>query len=132
MGELFDKEMKAQKGNLKKLRGSRKLLQSPWKSVRWKWKNNLRKNEACVKMLLMEWNALYRVHTKNRWNDLDKLRVNDSGHNEDAICLANGWMGAKGMAFWAWAHERAPLNLQWLVPRIGGSDFLHCWVTDSI
>ena len=26
----------------------------------------------------------------------------------------------------------APLNSHWLVLRIGGADFLHCWVTDSI
>ena len=36
------------------------------------------------------------------------------------------------MVFQAWAHERVPLNSQWLVLRIGGADFLHCWVTDSI
>ena len=30
-----------------------------------------------------------------------------------------------------WAHERVPLNSQWLVLRIGGADFLHCWATDS-
>ena len=36
------------------------------------------------------------------------------------------------MVFRAWAHERAPLNSQWLVVRIGDADFLHCWVTDSI
>ena len=30
-------------------------------------------------------------------------------------------MGAKRMVFRAWAHERAPLDLQWLVLRIGGS-----------
>ena len=29
-------------------------------------------------------------------------------------------------------HERVPLNSQWLLLRIGGTDFLHCWVTDSI
>ena len=29
-------------------------------------------------------------------------------------------------------HERVSLNLQWLVLRIGGADFLHCWVVDSI
>ena len=28
-------------------------------------------------------------------------------------------------------HERAPLNSQWLILRIGGADFLHCLVTDS-
>ena len=31
-----------------------------------------------------------------------------------------------------WAHERASLNLQWLVLRISGADFLHCWVVDSV
>ena len=36
------------------------------------------------------------------------------------------------MVFRAWAHERVPLNLQWLVFRIGGTDFLHCWVTNFI
>ena len=41
-------------------------------------------------------------------------------------------MGAKGMVFRAWAHERAPLNSQWLVLRIDGADFLHSWVADSI
>ena len=29
-------------------------------------------------------------------------------------------------------HKQVPLNLQWLVLRIGGANFLHCWVTDSI
>ena len=36
------------------------------------------------------------------------------------------------MVFRAWAHERVPLTSQWLVLRIGGADFLHCWVADSI
>ena len=36
------------------------------------------------------------------------------------------------MVFRAWAHERVPLNLQWLILRIGGADFLHCWVANSI
>ena len=40
-------------------------------------------------------------------------------------------MGAKGMVFRLWADEQAPLNSQWLVLRIIGADFLHCWVTDS-
>ena len=62
-------------------------------------------------------------------NDLDKLRVNDCGHNEGIICLVN-W--CQGMVFRAWAHERVPLNSQRLVLRIGGADFLHCWATDSI
>ena len=65
-------------------------------------------------------------------NDLDKLHVNDSGHNEGTICLVNRWIGTRGMGFRAWAHKRAPLNSQWLVLRIGDADFFHCWITDSI
>ena len=36
------------------------------------------------------------------------------------------------MVFQLWAYEWAPLNSQWLVLRIGGSDFLHCWDAISI
>ena len=36
------------------------------------------------------------------------------------------------MVFRVWADKRVPLNLQWLVLRIGGANFLHCWATDSI
>ena len=48
------------------------------------------------------------------------------------ICLVNGRISTEGMVFQVWAHEQAPLNLQWLVLRIGGTDFLHCWVANSI
>ena len=41
-------------------------------------------------------------------------------------------MGAKGIVFRVWAHEWVPLNLQWLVLRIGGADFLDGWVANSI
>ena len=41
-------------------------------------------------------------------------------------------MGVMGMVFQAWVHERAPLNLQWPVLRIAGTDFLHCWVANSV
>ena len=33
--------------------------------------------------------------------------------------------------FLMWAHDRVPLNLQWLVLRIGGANFLHCLVANS-
>ena len=39
--------------------------------------------------------------------------------------MARGW-------FFKHAHERVPLNLQWPVLGIGGADFLHCWVANSI
>ena len=65
-------------------------------------------------------------------NDLHELWVNNCEYNEGTICLVNEWIGAKGMVFQAWAHEWVPLNSQWLVLRIGGTNFLHCWFTDSI
>ena len=40
--------------------------------------------------------------------------------------------GHQGDGFSSLAHERAPLNSQWLVLRIDGADFLHSWVADSI
>ena len=39
--------------------------------------------------------------------------------------------GCQGDGFRVWAHERVPLDSQWLVLRIGGADFLHCWVANS-
>ena len=36
------------------------------------------------------------------------------------------------MVFRVWVHKRVPLNSQWLVLRVGGADFLHCWIDDSI
>ena len=56
---------------------------------------------------------------KTGGNDLHEFRINDCGYNEGTICLANGWNGVKGMVFWAWAYERAPLNSQWLALGIG-------------
>ena len=50
----------------------------------------------------------------------------------DTICVVNGYISINRMVSRTWAHERAPLNSQWLVLRIGGADFLHCWVADSI
>ena len=41
-------------------------------------------------------------------------------------------MGARGMVFRAWVHERVLLNSQWLVLRIGDADFLYCRVANSI
>ena len=38
----------------------------------------------------------------------------------------------QGDGFLSMGAQTAPLNSHWLVLRIGGADFLHCWVTDSI
>ena len=61
-----------------------------------------------------------------------EVLVNDSCYNESIICLVFGQISAEGMVFRTWVHELAPLNSQLLVLRIGGANFLHCWVADSI
>ena len=38
--------------------------------------------------------------------DIKRLQVNDSSYIEGTICLVNERIGAKGMVFRAWAHER--------------------------
>ena len=38
--------------------------------------------------------------------DIKRLQVNDSSYIEGTICLVGGWVGAGGMVFRAWAHER--------------------------
>ena len=65
-------------------------------------------------------------------NDLHEPRGDDHGYNEGTIYLVSGFFGGEQMVFRAWVHKRTPLNSQWLVLRIGGVDFLHCWVADSI
>ena len=69
---------------------------------------------------------------KTGGNDLHELLGNDCGYNEGTICVVNGLMNVNRMVFRAWVHERASLNSQRLVLRIGGEDFLHCWVVDSV
>ena len=65
-------------------------------------------------------------------NDLHELLENDCGYNEGTICVVNERINVNRMVFRAWVLERVSLNLQWLVLRIGGANFLHCWVVDSI
>ena len=69
---------------------------------------------------------------KTGGNDLHELLGNDCGYNEGTICVLSGQSCVKRTVFRAWAHEWASLNLQWLVLRIGGADFLYCWVDNSI
>ena len=65
-------------------------------------------------------------------NDLHEPRGDDCGYNEGTICLVGGLIIGREMVFRVWAHKRTPLNSQWLVLRIGGTDLLHCCVADSI
>ena len=59
-------------------------------------------------------------------------RGDDYGYSEGTICLVSGLISGKGMVFQAWVHKRMSLNLHWLVLRIGGANFLHYWVADSV
>ena len=64
--------------------------------------------------------------------DLSEHRDVDSLDIEGTYTLVMGGYWAEGMVCRAWAHERAPLNTQWLILRIGDADFYHCWFVDSI
>ena len=98
-----------------------------------KTKKETRKNNARVKMFLMGGSGLYATreelvkHIATRhWSTIPDT------YNEGTICLVNGRVGTGGMVFRAWAHKRMPLSSQWLVLRIGGAHFLHCWFANSI
>ena len=93
---------------------------------------NKKKKRRTRKNYIHGWKPFITPMWRTGENDLHEPRGDDYGYSEGTICLLSGLIGIKGMVFWAWAHERAPLNLQWLVLRIGGADFLHCWVADSI
>ena len=94
--------------------------------------NETKKKRLARKNIIDGRRAFIRYAQKTRAMDINQLQIDDCWYNEGTICLVNGWMSAKGMVFRTWVHERAPLNLQWLVLRIGGADFLHSWVANSI
>ena len=79
MSELFDNQVNVQKQeNFRVHASSRK----PIKKYVIKMKET-RKNNVCVKMLLME-------GKQSCENDFDEPRINDSGHNDGTICLVSG------------------------------------------
>ena len=60
-------------------------------AMKMKQRNKEEVNDARVKMFLVEGSpAFIRRTQRTGENDLNKLRVNDSGHNEGTICLVNG------------------------------------------
>ena len=125
MSELVDKEVMHKKNFKKYFRGSHKLLQAHEKVCNENERKKQRKNYMHEKKIF-DGRKPFIGHTQRAGkNNLNKLRVNNSGHNK-------GTMGDSGMRFRTWAHEPAPLNSQWLVLRIGSANFLHCCFTDSI
>ena len=69
---------------------------------------------------------------KTSENNLHELQVNNYVYNEGTIYLFGKQVNWCQVVFGAWVHKQVPLNSQWLVLGIGGADFLHCWVADSI
>ena len=62
-------------------------------------------------------------------NDLHELQGKDNGYNEGTYYLFSKWVNrCQGDSFSSMGARMAPLNSQWLVLRICGTDFLHCWV----
>ena len=94
-------------------------------------KQTRKKRRAC-KSIIHGRKPFITPKQKTGENDLHELLGNYCGYSEGTICVVNGCISFKRMVFRAWAHEREPLNSQLLVLRIGGADFLHCWVADSI
>ena len=65
---------------------------------------------------------------RNGWMDLSECQDIDSVDTEGTYTLVIGrWDGLSGMD-----ARRAPLNMQWLVLRIGDADFHHCWFVDYL
>ena len=128
MSELLDKQVNAQKDKI--FRGSRKLLQKC--AMKMKVELELEKKRRARKSIIHRRKPFITPKQKTSEDDLHELLGNDCGYNEGTICVVDGVISFKRMVFRAWAHERASLNSQWLVLRISGADFLHCWVADSI
>ena len=89
MSELLDKQVNAQKENLKKyFRGSHELPQAHEKVC--DENETKKKNNVHVKNVIDgRKHFIGRLH-KTSEDDWDKLPDNNSGHNEGTICLVNG------------------------------------------
>ena len=130
MSELLDKQVNAQKEKI--FQGSHKLPQAHEK-VCDENESRIRRKKRCVRKSIIHGRKPFITpRQKTGENDLHELLGNDCGYNEGTICVVNGLISVNRMVFQAWAYERASLNSQWLVLRIGGADFLHCWVVDSV
>ena len=92
MSELLDKEVNAQKESLKKnFQGSRKLPHAHEKVCdENETKKQRRSKRRTRENVFGGRKPFIRRAQRTGENDLNKLRVNDSGHNEGTICLVNG------------------------------------------
>ena len=91
MSELFDKEVNAQKESLKKTSGVHASSRMPTKKCAMKMKQRRSKRRA-RKNVFGGRKPFIRRTQRTGENDLNKLRVNDSGHNEGTIwCQGDGF-----------------------------------------
>ena len=92
MSELFDKEVNAQKESLKKnFRGSRKLPHAHENVCDENETIKQRRSKRRVRKNVFGGRKPFIRRTQRTGeNDLNKFRVNDSGHNGGTICLVNG------------------------------------------
>ena len=127
ISELLHKQVNTQ--TKKSFRGPRKLPQAHEKVC--DENETKKKKRRTHKNVIDGRKPFITPKQKTGANNLHELLGNDCGYNEGTICVVNGCISINRMVFRAWAHERVPLNSQWLVLRIGGTDFLHCQVADS-
>ena len=104
----------------------------PMKKCVMKMKQETRKKQHARKDVIHGRKPFIMSMWRTGENDLHEPQGDDYGYNKGTICLVSRLIRGKAMVFQAWAHKRTPLNLHWLVLRIGGTDFLHCWVADSV
>ena len=64
--------------------------------------------------------------------DIKRLQITDSSYIEGTILFSKRVNRCHGDGFSSVGARTAPLNSHWLVLRIGGADFLHCWAANSI
>ena len=94
-------------------------------SLKWRRKRRALKNNFDRKNFI-------RQYQRNSWVDLSELWDINSLHIEGTDTLVKGGLGWKRWFIKAWAHERAPLNLHWLVLKNCGTDLHDSWFVDSI
>ena len=91
----------------------------------------LEKNDGRLKYFLMK-EEVYKAHAENPSHGYQTTSGQQFFIHWRYYLFSKRVNRCQGDGFLAWAHERVPLNLQWLVLRIGGTNFLHCRVTNSI
>ena len=85
------------------------FTQAPISSQNCAMKMKQTRKKRCMRKNVIDRRKLFiRRIRRTGENDLNKLLVNNSWHNEGTICLVNRWIGAKGMVFRAWTHKWAP------------------------